>query len=123
MILQALKENYKLNILNMSNNSLTEITTSPFVSMIKSNILITEIWLGDNMLQIGLIDIAMSCNNLTNLQVIELSHNSISPTEVPYTYKFSRDVNFAVFAVNLSSTKFKSLKFYKTVVIHLKYKV
>ena len=42
---------------------------------------------------------------------------------VPYMYKFSRDVNFAVFAVNLSSTKFKSSKFYKTVVIHLKYKV
>ena len=40
-----------------------------------------------------------------------------------YTHKFLRDVNFAVFAVNLSSTKFKSSKFYKTVVIHLKYKV
>ena len=38
-------------------------------------------------------------------------------------YKFLRDVNFAVFVGNLSSTKFKSSKFYKTVVIHLKYKV
>ena len=36
-------------------------------------------------------------------------------------YKFSRDVNFAVFAVNLSSTKFKSSKFHKTIVIHLKH--
>ena len=42
---------------------------------------------------------------------------------IPYMYKFSRDVNFAVFVGNLSSTKFKSSKFYKTVVIHLKYKV
>ena len=42
---------------------------------------------------------------------------------VSYTYKFLRDVIFAVFADNLSSTKFKSSKFYKTVVIHLKYKV
>ena len=42
---------------------------------------------------------------------------------IPYMYKFSRDINFAVFAVNLSSMKFKSSKIYKTVVIHLKYKV
>ena len=42
---------------------------------------------------------------------------------IPYTYKFSRDVNFAVFMVNLSSSKFKSSKFHKTVVIHMKYKV
>ena len=39
---------------------------------------------------------------------------------IPYTYKFLRDVNFAVFTGNLSSTKFKSSK---TVIIHLKYKV
>ena len=82
VILQALKENCELIILNMSNNFLTKITTSQFVPIIKNNPLITEIWLGDNMLQSGLIDIAMSCNNLTNLRAIELSHNSISPTEV-----------------------------------------
>ena len=82
VILQALKENCKLNILKMSNNFLTEITSSQFVSIIKSNPLINEIWLGDNMLQNGLIDIAMSCNNLTNLRALGLSHNSISPTKV-----------------------------------------
>ena len=43
--------------------------------------------------------------------------------QIPYTYKFLRDVNFAVFAVNLSSTKFKSSKFHKTIVIHWKHKV
>ena len=55
-----------------------------------------------------------------------LCHNMSYVTYVyviPYTYKFSRDVDFAVFAVNLSSTKFKSSKFYKPVVIHLKYMV
>ena len=82
VILQALKENYKLKLLNMSINFITEITVSQLVPVIKCNPLITEIWLGDNMLQGGLIDIAMSCNSLINLQVIELSHNSISPTEV-----------------------------------------
>ena len=44
-------------------------------------------------------------------------------SNIPYTYKFFRDVNFAVFAGKLSSMKFKSSNFYKTVVIHLKYKV
>ena len=34
-----------------------------------------------------------------------------------------RDINSAVFAFNLSSMKFKSLKFHKTIVIHLKHKV
>ena len=94
VILQALnlKENCELDILNMSNNSLTEITASQFVSIIKSNPLITEIWLGDNMLQGGLIDIAMSCNNLMNLQVIELSHNSISPTEVVHLASVVSDI-------------------------------
>ena len=40
------------------------------------------------------------------------------PAAVPYVYKFLKDINFAVFAVNFSSTKFKCLKFYKTIVIH-----
>ena len=43
--------------------------------------------------------------------------------QLSYTYKFSRDINFAVFTGDLSSMKFKSLKFYKTVVIHLKHEV
>ena len=33
-------------------------------------------------------------------------------------YKFLRDVNFAAFVVNWSSKKFKSTRFYKTIVIH-----
>ena len=44
-------------------------------------------------------------------------------SQILCTYKFLRDVNFTVFMGNLSSTKFKSSKFYKTVVIHLKHKV
>ena len=58
--------------------------------------------------------IIILCNCMTKAKYCSL---------LPYTYKFSRDINFAVFAVNLLSTKFKSSKIYKTVVIHLKYKV
>ena len=47
----------------------------------------------------------------------------VKSSHIPYTYKFLRDVNLAVFVVNLSSTKFKSSKFHKTIVIHLKHKV
>ena len=48
------------------------------------------------------------CNNTPPITISSYSWY------IPYTYKFSRDVNFAVFAVNLSSTKFKSSKFHET---------
>ena len=41
---------------------------------------------------------------------------------IPYAYKFSRDVIFAIFASNLLSTKIKSLKFYKTIPMHIEHK-
>ena len=40
-----------------------------------------------------------------------------------YITVYVRDVNFDVFVGDLLSTKFKSLKFYKTAIIHLKHKV
>ena len=92
VILQALKENCELKKLNMLNNFLTEITASQFISIIKSNPLIAEIWLDDNMLQSWLIDIAMSCNSLANLQALGLSHNGISPTEVVHLSSVISDI-------------------------------
>ena len=61
------------------------------------------------------------CMCVRMLSVHECKHNvkTVILTTIPYPYKFSRDVNFAVFVDNLSSTKFKSSKFFKTVVIHL----
>ena len=47
---------------------------------------------------------------------ITCTHTCMRKQGLPYTFKFSRDVNFAVFVVNLLSTKFKSSKFYKTIV-------
>ena len=93
VILQALKENCKLKILSMSNDFLTEATTFESASVIKRNPLITEIWLGDNMLQSGLVDIAMSCNSLTNLQAMGLSHNSINSTKVVYLASVVSNIN------------------------------
>ena len=61
--------------------SIAESTRVELVTAIKSNLLITELWLGDNMLQSGLIDITIHCKSLENLQALELSHNSVSPTQ------------------------------------------
>ena len=87
VILKALKNNSQLKYLFLSNNYMsnyysTESPSKELVSVIKNNPLITKLWLGDNMLQNGLIEIAVSCNSLANLQVLELSHNGISPQEV-----------------------------------------
>ena len=52
------------------------------VTVVRNNPLITELWLGGNMLQSELIHIASGCKSLTNLQALDLSYNSISPVEV-----------------------------------------
>ena len=41
--------------------------------------------------------------------------------QIPYTYKFSRDIIFAVIAGNLSFTKIKSLKL-KTIKMYMELK-
>ena len=81
VIVQALKQNSQLNILYLC-NFLTESVIDELVSIIKNNPLITELWLGNNLLQSGLIDIAKTCNNLTNLHALELSCNNINSMEV-----------------------------------------
>ena len=70
--------------------------------------------------------IVLSLESFMILRYMRYCNTTVSRLQshvIPYIYKFLRDVNFAVFADNLSSTKFKSSKFYKTVVIHLKHKV
>ena len=81
VILQALKQNSQLKKLHLQ-NFLTKSVIYELVSIIKSNPSITELWLGNNLLQSGLIDIAKTCNNLTNLHALELSCNNINSMEV-----------------------------------------
>ena len=85
-ILKALKDNTQLKILSFTNNWMSSNfdTDMALVSVIKNNPLLTELWLGDNMLQSGLINIAISCGELMNLKVMELSCNSINPAEAVY---------------------------------------
>ena len=94
VILQALKDISQLKILYL-NNCLTESTAKELGLVIKYNPLITMLCISNNILQDGLIDIAaISCNSLENLQILELSHNSISPTKI---------VHLASTVVNISS--------------------
>ena len=92
VILQALKLNSHLKLLYLR-NFLTESTVVELVSVIKNNPLITGLWLGDNMLQSGVIDIVTSCSSLTSLQVLELSHNSISPIEAVHLASVVANIN------------------------------
>ena len=81
VVLQALKESCKLKTVTMSDNFLTECIAVELLS-VKKNPLITELWLCNNMLQGGLIDVAISCKSLTNLLALDLSHNNINPSNV-----------------------------------------
>ena len=83
LILQSLNDISQLEILSLDNNFLTDVMSHELISVIKSNSLITELWLSNNMLQSGLIDIVISCSNLINLRALGLSHNNISPTIIP----------------------------------------
>ena len=72
----------RLKCLHLNNNNILDIESTAIVQVIKNSSLIFDLCLGDNMLQSSLKDIATSCSSLTNLQVLELSHNSISATQV-----------------------------------------
>ena len=72
----------QLKCLHLNNNNILDIESTAIVQVIKNSSLIFDLCLGDNMLQSSLIDIATSCSSLTNLQVLELSHNIISATQV-----------------------------------------
>ena len=80
----ALRNNF------MSHDLVTKLTETEFIS---NNPLITQLWLGGNMLQNGLIDIVLSCTCLKNLQVLELSHISVSPTDVQHLASLVANTN------------------------------
>ena len=93
VILQALCSISQLEMLSLDNNFLTDLTSIEIISVMKSNPLITKLWLGDNMLQSALIDITVNCKSLRNLQALGLSHNSINPTEVPRLASVVANIN------------------------------
>ena len=102
IILQALRTVEQLEIVSFTNNSIPNSFPDNMEShklmneIIKKNFLITELWLGGNMLQQGLLDIVESCKNLAYLKVMEVSYNYINATEV---------ANLALLVSKISSLK------------------
>ena len=94
LILQALKSITHLRILALSNNllhdSVTELTATELLS---NNPLITELFLGGNMLQNQIIDITRSSNSLKDLQVMELSHNNVNPMNIIHLVSLVTNAN------------------------------
>ena len=90
LLFQALKDISVLNVLFLNN---TYLESTELVFVIKNNPCITKLLLGNNILQRGLIDIATSCQDLPNLQVLGLSHNNVSPTEVVKSVSFIANIN------------------------------
>ena len=82
VIAQALKVTSSLKLLYAYGINVTSTVTEELSSVIKQNLSMEELSLGDNLLENGLMQIVESCSRLTSLKVLELSHNCISPTQV-----------------------------------------
>ena len=81
-VLNALKNIETLQYFHASGVSVTASITKQLKKVIDKNQLLEELSLSDNSLEAGLIEVAESCNKLTRLKLLELSHTSISPTQV-----------------------------------------
>ena len=81
-IAQALKGLSSLECLSAFGINVTSTVSGELSSVIDSNPSLEELLLGDNILGNGLIQIVESCNRLTSLKLLELSHNCICPTQV-----------------------------------------
>ena len=81
-ITQALKTSSSLKYLYAFGISVTFTVSEELSSVIDHTPSLEELSLGSNLLQNGLIQITESCSRLTNLKLLELSHNCICPTQV-----------------------------------------
>ena len=64
------------------NVTVTAEVTEAVEKVVNSNQLLEEISIGDNLFKSSLINIVKSCSKLTNLKLLELTHNCISPQRV-----------------------------------------
>ena len=81
-ILQALQTVSSLKYLYAYGINITATISEQFTSVISNNLLLRGLLLGDNFLKNSLLQITETCSRLTNLKLLELSHNCTSPTKV-----------------------------------------
>jgi len=71
-----------LQILFINDANLTVTAVSSLLATLNHNHTISDLWLGDNNIQHGLLSIAKHCSMLPNLESIELSHNACDISDV-----------------------------------------
>ena len=82
VILQAMTTISNLRTLWLENNLLSEQMSDDLSLVISTNKSLEKLILLDNMLQNGLIKIVEACNKLSNIKVLQLTHNCIVPSKV-----------------------------------------
>ena len=80
--IQSISTISNLTSLRIGNSMLSEKMCNYLSLAISRNTSLQTLLLLDNMLQNGLIKIAKACNNLSNIQVLQLAHNCIIPSKV-----------------------------------------
>ena len=80
--------------INDTNLSITAVNS--LLATVHHNHTISDIWLGDNNIQQGLLNIVKDCSVLPNLEVLELSHNNYDKSDV---------ANLASHVVGIASLK------------------
>ena len=78
LILQALKENSKLQILNLNNNNMTGAVAEDFANVIKSNPDLEELYLSNNSLGSSVMVILQALKENSKLQVLNLNNNNMT---------------------------------------------
>ena len=67
-----------LEILDLQNNAITEEAADKMALVIQSNNKLKELYLGNNLLQAGIIKIFIALKNISSLQMLDLENNNIS---------------------------------------------
>ena len=78
VILQALKENSQLKVLNLNSNSMTGQVTEDLANVIKNNLGLEELYLNDNDLKSSATVILQALKENSQLEVLNLSRNNMT---------------------------------------------
>ena len=76
-IAQSLCKHSKLKSFNLRCNNITEKSAEALASIISSNTGLEELYLGNNLLQLGVIKISTALKNISSLKVLDLNNNNI----------------------------------------------
>ena len=76
-IAQSLCKCSKLKVLDLQSNNITEEAAEALASIISSNTELEELYLGNNLLQLGVIKISTALKDISSLKLLDLDNNNI----------------------------------------------